>query len=101
MKKIKIDLKHDMAEAFVQLIGQYIEMNYVDAEDQLVMAVLADFKMILMRRLLQPQAKYSLTLEPFTAIALRIFYDAFIGEYSTQVGNRLMQISNQVKQKYQ
>ncbi len=101
MKKLKIELKHNMAEALVQLLGDYIEMNYVDADDQLVMAVLAEFKMSLMQRLLQPQNKYGFTLKPAVAIALRIFYDDFIDDFTTQVGNKLMQISNQVKQQYQ
>lgn len=101
MKKLKIELKHDIAEALVPLIGQYIEANYVDADDMLVMAVLGEFRMSIMQRLLQPQTKYRFTLKPAVSIALRIFYDDFIDDYSTQVGNRLMQISNQVKQQYQ
>ncbi len=101
MKKITIELKHDMAEAFVQLFSQYIEANYVDADDKLVIAVLAEFRLSIMKRLLLPKPKYRFTLQPATAIALQIFYDDFIDDFSTQPGNRLHQISNLVKQQYQ
>lgn len=101
MKKLTIELKHNMAEALVQLLSQYIEMNYIDADDKLVIAVLAEFKIALMRRLIQPKHKYRITLTPATAIALQIFNDGFIDDYSTQVGNKLHQIGNQVKQQYQ
>ena len=100
MKKITIQLKHDMVEAFIQLFSQYIELNYVDADDKLVMAVLAEFKITLMRRIIQPKHKYAITLTPATAIALQIFYDDFIDDFSTQPGNKLHQISNKVKQQY-
>lgn len=100
MNTIKIELKADMAEALVLLFGEYLNMNYTEADDKLVMAVLADLRISLMKKLLNPKPKYKITLEAAAAIALQIFYDDFIDEYTTSVGNKLHQISNQVKKTF-
>ncbi len=100
MKEIKIELKYDMAEMLVQLIQQYLNYDYTEAQDKLVMAALAGFKLSLMKKLLQPKPKFKITLDATTAIALQIFYDDFIDEFTSSVGNRLHQISNQVKQTF-
>lgn len=100
MKEIKIELKHDMAETLVQLFEQYLNYEYTEVQDKLVMAVLAGLRLTLMKKLLQPKPKYKITLAAPTAIALQIFYDDFIDEFTSSAGNRLHQISNQVKQTF-
>jgi len=102
MKKFKLKIKHDFAEALEKIIDDYMTYNYADFDDKLVIAGLVEIKDRLYKKLGNYQTEYQISLTPVQAIALRLFITDFseIGVKS-YMGNRLFQISNAIHQQFQ
>jgi hypothetical protein len=100
MNNYKVKIKHGIVEGLVQLISHYLEFNYVDMDDKLLMSVLAEIKLKMQAKLLQPKKEYPFTWTPTQAIAISIWYDDYIDDFNSQVGNKLHTISSQVKKQY-
>lgn len=98
--KLKVKLKCAMCNALVALIDEYLEYSYATMDDKLVIAGMAEIKITLMKKLIEYKKEYSMRLTPVQAIALTLFYDGFISEYKTDVGNKLHLITNEIKQKF-
>lgn len=89
-----------MAEGFISLVDEYLQMNYIDPDDCLVLAGMAEIRSRLYKKLDSVQGEYSLKLTPVQAIALHLFYTTFINEPTSYVGNKLHLISNEVAKTY-
>ena len=100
MNNFKTKIKHNLTEAIAELIGKFIVLGEYDLDDKLLMAALEEVRMKMLKKMLSPQGKYSFTFSPAQALALALWFDDFITVNTTQVGNFLHQISNQVKQQY-
>lgn len=96
----KTKIKHSLVETIVQLITTYLTYEYIDMDDKLVMAALDEVKLKMQKKLLQPQKEYPFTFSPAQAIALSIWFTDYIGDHTTQLGNKLHTISSQVKKQY-
>jgi hypothetical protein len=97
---MKTKIKHSIVEALVQLITEYLAYQYIDMDDKLVMAALEEVRMKMLKKMLQPQTQYPFTFSAVQAIALSIWFDDYINNPTTQVGNKLHTISLQVKKQY-
>ncbi len=100
MKKYKTKIKHATVEGIAHMIGEYVQMNYVDMDDQLIMAGLEEVMLIMQRKMLQPQAEYSFTFSPVQAIAISLWFSDFLDLPLTQIGNKLHTMSNEIKKLY-
>lgn len=100
MKKYKTKIKHATVEGIAGLISEYQQAGYVDMDDQLIIAALNEVWLIMQRKMLQPQAEYQFTFSPVQAIAISLWYTDFIGDATTQLGNKLHQMSNDIKKLY-
>lgn len=100
MKGYKLTLKHDMAEAIVQIIESFLMLNYADENDKLVMASLYEVYIRLKKKMINYQLQYTFKLTPVQAIAMRILYTDFITGVHTHLGNRLRQIADEVHKQY-
>lgn len=99
-KGVQIKFKHDFGEGLIQLIDEYLKMNYVEDDDKLVMASLAEIRHRLYIAIEKIQKEYTMTLTPAQSISIRIFYIDFINDPRSYTGNKLFQISNEVAKKY-
>lgn len=100
MKGYKTSFKHDMSEAIVQTIDSFLQLNYVDENDKLVMANLFELQIRLKKKMINYQHEYTITFTPAQAIAMRILYTDFITGVHTHLGNRLRQIADEVHKQY-
>lgn len=98
--KFKIKLKLDMVQAIEQLIAEYLQYEFVDIDDKLIMAALAEVRLTMQKRLLETRAEYAFSFSPVQAIALSIWFTDYIGDHTTQVGNKLHTISSQVQKQF-
>jgi len=98
MKGIRINEKH---EFFEKLIDELLSYSYTEDADKLLMASLQEVVLKIKMKLITFQPKYKVQFSIPQSIALGILYTEFIDEYHTYLGNKLHQISNDVKQKFQ
>lgn len=98
--KYKTRIKHDMMECLVNLISEYLAMEYTEMDDKLIMAALAEIKHKMQIKLLSYQADYGFSFSPVQAIAISIWFDDFIGDHTTQAGIKLHNISTEIKQQF-
>lgn len=89
-----------MAQALVNIIDEYLNHNYVEAEDCLVIAAMAEIKSRLYKKLENVQGEYSLKLTHVQALAIHVFYHSFINDHTSYTGNKLLMISNEVAKTY-
>lgn len=100
-KKYKIKLSVDFIESLHNVIGVLI-LTKVDADDdKLLFSVLADVRGIMSERLNTEQKESTISFTPAQAFALRILSTDYVMNKTTQTGNRLHQISNEVHNFYQ
>lgn len=100
-KKYKTKLKLDVIQSLHSIIGMLIMTKVEADDDKLLFSVLADIKGIMSDRMdnLQKEASFSFT--PAQAFALRILSTDYVMNKTTQTGNRLHQIANEVHNFYQ
>jgi hypothetical protein len=102
MKDLKIKFKLPFAEGFESMINKMLaEKIAQDDDDKLLLAALVEVKERLMKKTLLVQDDYSMRLTAVQAIAMRILYTDYVNEFTSYMGNKLMMISNDVKQKYE
>lgn len=99
--KFKTTLKRPMLEA----LSSYIEMLIVkhpaqEDDDKLLYANLLEVKLKADQKLAAYKEVYSLTLCPAQAIAVRIMYVNYVIDSTTYLGNKLLQLSNQIHQQF-
>lgn len=99
-KGIRIKLKHDMVQALIQLFDEYLKMDYLDYEEKLIMASLAEIRHKFWVSTARVQGEYTFTLSPAQSLSMHLFYTQYINQPTSYVGNKLMQISAEVAQKY-
>lgn len=101
MKGVKIEFKYEFAEGLIQIIDELAGYGYVEDDDKLVIACLLEIKQRLQVRMLTSKKKYTITLSPAQSLALRLLQTDFVDEKpASYMGSKLLQISNEVEQKY-
>jgi hypothetical protein len=105
MKKFKTKIKHTIVEGIVHYIKNSVELGWEDLDDKLIMAGINEVRLIMERKMLQPQAEYSFTFSPVQSLALSLWFTDFIEPVqknlqNLQITNKLHTISNQIKQLY-
>jgi len=105
MKKFKIkDIKHDMLEGIYKTISDVISgITPLDDMEKLLFANIHRLLAKMSERLLpyKIQHKYTISLTVEEALALRIFFNEYIDDCTTSVGNTLHMLSNKIDQFYQ
>lgn len=101
MKPFVLKASHPILEALVQSIDSVLTRHVAqDDIDKLILATLFSLNQRFKVKLVRPKLKYSFTLEPNEAIALRLHYTEFIGNPSTYIGSYALTIANRVDQYY-
>lgn len=100
LKAYKTVLKFDMCEAIITLINSFLELNYEDDADKIVVAALDEVRIKLSKRIITYQTKYTVSFTPAQALAMRILYTDFLTGTHTQLGNRLRMIADEVHKQY-
>lgn len=100
MRKYKTKIKHSIVEAIVELIKEYLSYEYTDMDDQLILAGLDEVRLIMERKMLQPQSQYSFTFSPVQSISISLWFTDFLTVETTQIGNKLHTMSNEIKKLY-
>ena len=102
MNGVKISVHYDFADGLVKLISEYLQYEYVDEKERLVMAALEEVKQRLMQRMLVFKKHYKFTLTASQSLGLMIFHGDFLNGHDTSyMGNKLRMIADEVRQKYQ
>ena len=100
-KKYKTKLSLDIIQSLHSIIGMLIITKVEADDDKLLFSVLADVKGIMSDRMDTLQKEATISFTPAQAFALRILSTDYVMNKTTQVGNRLHQISNEVHNFYQ
>lgn len=96
---MKITIRHNMAEALVQLIDSFLQLHYEDDTDRLIMCGLHELKLRLQKKMLNYQQQYSLKLTAVQALSVRLLYTDFLtNTHGNYVGNYLRQVAEEVHQ---
>ncbi len=101
MKGIKVKQKAAFFEGLITLLYQLFKNIPVSEDDKLVFACLQEVYEKVQIRTVRTQDEYSIRFTVSQSIALSIFFSDYINEYKSYMGNKLHEISNEVKQKYQ
>ncbi len=105
MKAHKIKFKRPFAEGYTDLVQKLLceddPVKRMDTDDdKLLLAALVEVKDKLAAKLLHQQELYSLKLTPVQSIALRLFYNDYVKDSTSYMGNALMKIANESHQKF-
>ncbi|HRO17947.1 MAG TPA: hypothetical protein PLU07_07145 [Ferruginibacter sp.] len=101
MKPFVLKTHHTILQALVQSIDSVLAMHKAEDDiDKLILATLYSLNQRFKVRLVRPKTKYSFTLEPNEAIALRLHYTEFIGTPTSYIGSFVLAVANQVDQFY-
>jgi len=100
-KKYKVKLSIDFIESLYIMIGQLIPTNADTDDDKLLFGVLAEVRGIMSLRMDNVQKEATISFSAAQAFALRILSNDYVMNKTTQTGNRLHQISNEVHNFYQ
>lgn len=100
-KKFKLQLKHQMAEAFLECIKKVLTAyKPQDDDDAIWLSCLDELRLVLETRLLQYKPNYTFSIKPSLAFSIRILNNSFNRDTSTYLGNKLLQISNSIHKFY-
>lgn len=100
MKAVKITVKAQFLEGFIQLVDELLKVSYDTDDDRMVMAALVEIRARFYNRLGKCQTEYSLHLTPVQAFAVRILYTDFINDPTSYMGSKLFVIANDVEKTY-
>lgn len=100
-KKIKTQMDFKTIQALASLLEVIIGGTISTDDDKLLVAVLAEIKLMLELKILKMQDRYKLTFTPAQAIALRIMANDYNIERTSFLGNKLHQLSTIIHQTYQ
>ena len=102
MKKFKLKIKHDFAEALEGIIGAVMQDEYRHFDDKLIVSGLAEIKEKLYKKLCHYQSEYTMSLTPVQAISLYLFVTTFsVYGINMYAMSGLQQISNAIHQQFQ
>lgn len=100
-KKHKIVLQHKMAEALREFLHDVIsQTDAQDDDDKMWISNLDEFRVMLETKLINHNTKYTISVKPAIAFALRILANCYGNTASSYLGNKLQMIANEVHQKY-
>ena len=100
-KKYKAKFTLDVIQSLYNIISMLITTKVEADDDKLLFSVLADIKGIMSDRMDNVQKEATISFTPAQAFALRILSTDYVMNKTTQTGNRLHQISNEVHNFYQ
>lgn len=103
MKKFKIkNIKAELLEGLQSMVDdEIVGISPLNDEEAVLYAVLRQISEKIYTKLGNWQKQYSISLTPAEAFAMRIFFNDYINDRSTYMGNQLGKISDEVHQFYQ
>ena len=104
MDKFKTKLSYELTTGLMRLLQHVLTESHPDNTDEMLhMAALAEVLAVLNKKLLEYKKKYSLSLTPVQALAMRKLYTDYMSdvEPTNYLANSLLKLSNQIHQQYQ
>lgn len=101
MKPFILKCHHTILETLVQSIDVVLSTQRAEDDiDRLILSTLYSLNQRFKIKLVRPKERYSFSLQPNEAMALRLHYTEYIGEPTTYLGSFVMAVANQVDQFY-
>lgn len=100
MKGVKVEFKYAFAEGLIKIIDELAVCGYMEDDDKMVIAALVEVKQRLYQRMGISKLQYTMTLTPVQSLAMRILYTDFLTPDKGYMGNKLLQIANDVEKQF-
>lgn len=100
-KDLTLRFSYELIECLCELIDKLLEQGPADNDDELLLAVLADFNISLKQRLIgKAKSQYQVNMNAPRAIAMRNMYLTCTTGENTWFRNELRVIAEQIHAKY-